>query len=439
MNIIALCNRILPYVCNCLIGVALAVWLIRLVEMIASSVRIRREATSLRSVDYRRFQESEHIMPVSLILPTIAEKENLTACVDNLLSLEFKRYEVIVVADSANEESWQGLFNGYRLLPFSQPYKKSVKSGHIAAVYRSAADARLTVLDQRGGSRADALNAGVNVSSYPVVAVTYPQLRLTKNALLKTMYSFVGDPACVCIGTFPRVGAVEEQHAGQKLPLLAEEQGVERLRMLYANRPGYAGFGLYPSLQATFAAFLKSAVIEAGGFSGDTDAEQTDLLLRILARMRAEKRKHSTRLLPDATCYQMPLAGMRAVRKNMSRADAAMRNAIKKNAPAARMIPAFRAARMQQKGLPLMGIAALLLLLGSAAIGMVSVWLAVFYLLLSALFGALQSTAAVLLEENAYRLQTDTGMLKRRYFAAVLVNFGYRQATALARILTPKK
>jgi cellulose synthase/poly-beta-1,6-N-acetylglucosamine synthase-like glycosyltransferase len=439
MDLLGFFRPFLLYACNIGLGAALAVWLIRLVEMLAASVWIKRESTSLRSVDYRRFQESEHIMPVSLILPAVDETESITECVDNLLSLEFKRYELIVVADSANKESWRDLHSKYRLLPFSQPYKKSLKSGRVAAIYRSAADVRLIVLDHQGGSRAEALNAGVNISSYPIAAVTYPMLRLTRDALLKTVYSFVGDPFCVFIGTFPRVGDAGDGAGETKTTLAQEMQSVEQLATLYSNRPGYAELGLYLPLQTTFAAFLKSAVIEAGGFSGDTEAEQADLLLRLHMRMRRDRRKYGVRLLPDAVCFRRPSPSVKDASGDAGGAYAAMRDAIRKNARLARAMPAIRHTRRESAGLPLLGIGFLLVLLVSAALGAVSVWLAVFYLLLSALFGALQSVSAVLLEENAYRPHTDTGLLTKRYRAAFLENFGFRQRVSLARIFAPRR
>jgi len=439
MVTIEMIRMLLPYVCMAVVAAALVVWVVRLAQLLASSVRINRETTSLRSVDYRRFQESEHIMPVSLILPALDEDGDLNECVSNLLSLEFKRFEVIVIADSLNKTSWNSLKSEFGLIPFNQPYKKSLKSGFIVSIYRSVKDVRLIVLDQRGGSRAGALNAGVNLSSYPIIALTYPQLRLTNNALLKTVYAFVSDPACVCIGTLPRIGGKPEETLWERPSLLELEQGAERLKTLYTGRGGYKGLGFYLPLQTTFAAFLKSAVIESGGFSSESETEQADLLLRVHERQRLEKRDYSMRLLPDAVCFELPQNSLKSACSLAGRSYGACIAAIRKNAPAARRIPAVRRMRMQEIGWPLLGAGGLLVLLSSAALGAVSFWPAVFYLLTAALFGALLSAAAVLVEENAYRLQTDTELLIRKYWAAVVNNFGYRLCGTLAKIFARRK
>lgn len=406
----------------------------RLLALAASSSKVRRYAHSLRSVDYRRFQDSEHIMPVSLILPATQETESLKDVVGNLLSLEFRQYELIVVADSRNEKSWASLSEPYHLLPFQQPYKKTLKSGEIDGIYRSAKDVRLVVLDQRGGSRAAALNAGVNVSSYPIVAAAYPNQRLTKSALLKAVYAFVGDSACVFIGAYPRVGEPEEGREQKRTSALGHYQAIDRLRLLYTHPIAHRNLGVYLPAQAAFAVFLKSAVLECGGFSAEAAAEQADLLLRMHARYRREKRAYSVRLLTDAVCFEEAKKTMRAVSADRGRAQRAMNKTLRRNRHLHMPHSGIPYTRLAETGWPLIQLIGFIVVLGAAVIGAVPYWFLASCLLLGALIGALQSAGAVLLEENAFRPGTDTALLLRSYSLAVAENFGYRQRVALARL-----
>lgn len=431
--------RLLPYLSGLFFVLVLVGGILRIVELIASSAKIRHYARSLRTVDYRRFQDSEHIMPVSLIVSAAEETQSLTGIVENLLSLEFKQFEVILVADSTQEKYWEDLSKQYSLLPFRQPYKKTLKSGEIEGVYRSAKDVRLVVLDQKGGSRAEALNAGVNVSSYPIVAIISPELRLTKDALLKAVYAFVSDPNCVYIGAFPRIGDGVEEDQASKLPILAELQHIERLRMLFTHQSGYAKLGMYLPLQNTFGAFLKSALLETGGFSGTTKAEHADLLLRIHARFQKEKKAYSARLLPEAICREIPQKSLKAVCAERRDAEADMRVVLRRNRAQAKRMNAVSYTRFAETGWPLIELFGVLVVLLSAALGVLSPWFLASYLLLLALLGALQSIAAVLLEENAFQRQTDTGLLLRRYVLAIVENFGYRARVSLAKIFAHRK
>ena len=434
MNLPIGVKEALSTACTAALLIALFGGLFRLLEVSSSSAKIRKYARSLRAVDYRRFQESEHVMPVSLILPAAEGGEGLKDCIDNLLSQEFRQFEVIVIANSGRREEWERLIEAYRLLPFRQPYKKSLPSDD-ADVYRSAKDVRLVVLDQKGACRASALNAGVNVSSYPIVAVTHERLRLSKNAMLKAVYAFVSDSACAYIGSFPRAGGKAEGES-ERLPTLSEYQNIERLRTLYSRGAGYTSLGMYLPRQPVFGAFLKSAVMETGGFSAKAALPEADLLLRVHMRFRRDKRAYCARLLPDAVCVQLPEKSMRAVCASAGTVNRAANRTIRRNGRQAALLPGVRYTRIAEKGWPLVETAACLLVALSAAIGAASVWFFLLYLLVSGLFGAAQSVAAVLLEENAFQPAADSGRMLRRYLLAVWENFGYRQRVALARIFS---
>lgn len=426
----------LPYVCYGFLALVFLAGIARLILLARSTVLLRQHVRSLRSVDYRRFQDSEHVMPVSLILPATTEKENFVEQVENLLSLEFQQYELIIVANSANAVPWAALKDRYRLLPFCQPFKKTVKGAAIEKVYRSASDVRLIVLDSRETNRALALNAGVNVSSYPIIAPVYPGLRLTKDALLKIVYAFVSDPACVFIGSFARVGVVASGAENKRLPLLMKQQAIERLRVMYTNRAGYASTGLYLSQSITLCAFLKSAVMETGGFSAAARAEGADLLLRMHARLKKEKRDYCARLLPDAICMQLPQTRMRYVLKTVREGQRDARDTIRRNRTVARALRGVIGARFAEKTWPLVEFLGILAVIFSALLGAVSPLFAALYLLLGALLGGLQTALAVLLEEYAFARQTDTGALLGSYMLALVDSFNYRIRTTLARIFS---
>jgi len=429
-------KAVLYSICCVLFALALLTGVVRLMLIGHSTTKLKRHVRSLRSVDYRRFQDSEHVMPVSLILPATKATESLKEQVENLLSLEFKQYELIVVVNRAHTEAWESLNRAYMLLPFHQPYKKTLKSAPIEGIYRSARDVRLVVIDCKAENTASALNAGVNVSSYPIIAPVYPDLRLTKDALLKVVYAFVSDSACVYIGSFARVGDAAEASVQKTTSLLAQQQYLERLSVFYTNRAGYADLGVYLPLSYTFAAFLKSTVLESGGFSDAAKAPGADLLLRIHARMRREKRAYSARLLPDAVCYQLPQLRMHGVLVEITAGQKQMRDTIRRNRAVAREIAGAADTRFSEKAWPFMELVGGIVVILSGVLGVVSPLTVVLYLLLGILFGSVQSVSAALLEEYAFQRQTDTGLLLRRYLLAIADNVGFRLWTALVKIFS---
>ena len=428
-------KTILGSVCYVFFALALLAGIIRLLLIGHSTAQLKQHVRSLRSVDYRRFQDSEHVMPVSLILPVTKETGSLKEQLENLLSLDFKQYELIVVANSAHAEAWASLDRAYMLLPFHQPYKKTLKSAPIEGIYRSAKDVRLVVIDCKAENTASALNAGVNVSSYPIIAPVYPDLRLTKDALLKMVYAFVSDSACVYIGSFSRVKDTADDPA-RKQTMISQQQYLERLTLLYTNRAGYADLGVYLPLSRTFAAFLKSAVLESGGFSDAAKAPGADLLLRMHARMRREKRAYCARLLPDAICYQLPKQRMRDVCAAIRMEQREMRDTVRRNRTVAKEITGVVDTRFAEKIWPFVELLGVIVVILSGILGVVSPLIVVLYLLLGILFGSAQSVSAALLEEYAFQRQTDTGLLLRRYLLAIFDNIGFRLLTSLVRVFS---
>lgn len=441
MQLSSMLNGVLPQIqallsilCYGFLAMVFLAGIVRLILLARSTAALRQHVRSLRSVDYRRFQDSEHVMPVSLILPATNEQGSLLAAVENLLSLDFRQFELIVVANSAHAQAWSSLSDHYNLIPFRQPFKRTLKSAPMEVVYRSAKDVRLVVLDVRDTTRAGALNAGVNVSSYPIIAPVFPDLRLSGDALLKTVYAFVSDPTCVFIGSFARVGSNAD--AGEKMPALAQHQALERLRIFYTNRAGYQTIGQYLPLSNTFSAFLKSAVFEAGGFSGEAKAETADLLLRIHARLVKEKRPYCARILPDAVCMQLPQKRMRGVCAEIRQGQRGMRNTVRRNKAIVHALHGARYTLFAEKIWPLVELIGVITVALSALAGAVPVMFAVLYLLIGMLLGAIQSVLAVLLEEYAFQRQTDTGVLLGRYVLAIVDNAWYRLRTTLARIFS---
>ena len=426
---------VLPTVCYGFLALTLLAGIVRLVLLARATITLRKQVRSLRSVDYRRFQDSEHVMPVSLILPAVDETGSMAEQLENLLNLEFKQYELIVIANKTHEVTWASLCKGYSLLPFRQPFKRTLNAPQVEGVYRSARDVRLVVLDVRNTDRAGALNAGVNVSSYPIIAPVYPDLRLTKDALLKTVYAFVSDPACVFIGSFARVGNAPENEANIRMPMLAQEQYLERMRTFYTNRTGYASVGLYLSLSKTFCAFLKSAVTQSDGFSGEARAEAADLLLRIHARMKKDKRGYCARLLPDAVCYQLPQKNMRGVCAQLRAGQRELRNTVRRNRAITRTLRGAGYTRFAERIWPLVELIGVVVVIASVALGAVPLLFAGLYFLLGVLLGAIQSALSMLLEEYAFERQTDTGLLLARYALAICDNIYFRLRVALARAL----
>src|SRR5260370_21142558 len=107
----------------------------------------------------------------------------------------------------------------FRLRPVRAVYVPEAKSALVRGLYRSEVDARLVVVDKEpGGSKADAVNAGLNAATSPYVCIVDADSILEHDALLRIMVPVLEDPKrVVAVGGIIRVlnGA---EIAGRRMP-----------------------------------------------------------------------------------------------------------------------------------------------------------------------------------------------------------------------------
>ena len=95
-------------------------------------------------------------------------------------------------------EAMQALRERYQLLETDIVYVQEVESKPIRAIYMSQVEPRLIVVDKEsGGSKADAVNAALNIASSPYVCVVDADSILEPDALLRIMVPIFADPTRV--------------------------------------------------------------------------------------------------------------------------------------------------------------------------------------------------------------------------------------------------
>ena len=425
----------------------IAVSTIYLVQLISASFGLRKYVRSLRYIDYRRFLDSEHMVPISLLVPAYNESATIVDSVKNLLSLDFPEYELIVINDGSKDETLQLLIDAFQLLPFQQPYKKSLETKEVKTIYRSAKDVRLIVLDKENGGKADALNAGINVSAYPVVVSIDADSILEKSSLIKIIYSFVSDPTCIAVGGIVRIGSGCEIVEGQltevglsKNPIVAL-QTTEYLRAFLTGRIGFDVMGMLLIISGAFGAFSKAAVIEAGGYTRNCVGEDMELVVKLHELMHRKKKKYSVRFLPDPICWTQPPERLSDLKKQRKRWHIGLIDSLLRHKE---MLFNPKYGRIGMVCLPYYWIFELigpvvetvgfLFVPISFFLGIVNLWFMLSFFLVAVLYGTVLSVGALMLEENTFKKYPNLGQLLRLFFYSLVDNFGYRQINTVYKV-----
>src|SRR5207245_7869228 len=152
-------------------------------------------------------KETSLAPPISIIVPAHNEEKSIRVAVRKLLELDYPELEIVVVNDGSQDRTLEELQQESHLRPIRAIYVHDVKSAPLRGLYRSETDRNLVVLDKEAaGSKADAVNAGLNAATSPYVCVVDADSVLERDALLRIMLPILADPKrVVAVGGIIRV------------------------------------------------------------------------------------------------------------------------------------------------------------------------------------------------------------------------------------------
>ncbi len=184
-----------------------AVYIIYTVILLLSHRQVWSMLNSFLFSKFREMSGSEHVPPVSILVPSYNEELTILESVRSLLTLQYPNYEVIVVNDGSKDGTLQKLIDEYDLSSISHySVKDTLKAKPVKAVYVNPAYPKLIVVDKDNGGKEDALNVGINLSRHPLVCTIDADSLLEKDALLRLARSYMESPdETIAIGGNVRV------------------------------------------------------------------------------------------------------------------------------------------------------------------------------------------------------------------------------------------
>ncbi|MCI0749794.1 MAG: glycosyltransferase family 2 protein, partial [Nevskiales bacterium] len=299
------------------------------------------------------------------------------------------------------------------------------------------------------GRRADALNAGINVSHYPMLCVMDADCVFEEDALLRIIRPFLRDRRVVAAGGIVRpangLRVREGRILGHGLPrsLLALFQTVEYLRSVQWARLGLVRLNSLLCISSAFMAVKKSVAIEMGGFH--TDAICDDIEFTIALHEYIHRPRHVERLrieyIPDPVCYTEVPEHIRLHATQRNRWQRGMLQSLLRHKHMT-FNPRYGMAGLF--GMPFFlffdAFAALVEGLSYTLVpvlyftGYVSLLELGLFFLIAIVLGAFLSIGAVLLQENTRLRASNVSELTRLLGIALLSNLGYHQMHLLWRI-----
>ena len=260
-------------------------------------------------------KKSPYTPGVSIVAPAYNEEKTVITNVQSLLSLDYPDFEVVIVNDGSKDRTLDLLIENFDLVKVPYAYVEKIKTKPFRGLYKTRSDnpafKRLTVVDKvNGGTKADASNAGVNVVSNKFFVCTDVDCVLDKYALYRiiwpTMYSTrrviaVSATMRMSNGSLVEDGKMVETHPPHSLiPLF---QDLEYTRSFLIGKTALARINALQNVSGGFGMFDREIVIKAGGYDGDSFAEDMDMVARMIRYMCDAGEDYRVVQIPETCCW----------------------------------------------------------------------------------------------------------------------------------------
>ncbi|MDV2683294.1 glycosyltransferase [Alkalihalophilus lindianensis] len=418
------------------------------VLLLFSTGTLRKERGLNKGEPYEDILSSTDTKPISILVPAYNEEAGVVNSVRSLLSMNYPEYEVIVINDGSKDQTLELLIEAFQMQQVDLVSRKQLSTKKIKAIYRSRLFHNIYVVDKENGGKADALNAGINVSRYPYICSLDGDSVLENDALLKVMKPIIdSNETVIATGGSVRIANGSEVERGQvvqvNLPTnpLAIMQVIEYLRAFLMGRIGLSKYNLLLIISGAFGVFNKSWVIKAGGYKVGTVGEDMELVVRLHRQIKKEKVNRTIKYIPDPVCWTEAPESLAVLRSQRTRWQRGLFETIRLHW---RMLfnPTYK-----QVGLISMPYFLLIELLGAVVefaaylyiflgiiLSFVSLEMSLFLFILTWVYGSYLSVWGVLLEEWSSRRYPKKKHLIILFLYASSEVFWYRPLTIIWRL-----
>ena len=394
------------------------------------------------------FAYSEYQPPISILIPAYNEEATITATVRSLLQLRYSEFEIVVINDGSTDNTLEVLKKEFDMAPFPEAVRVRLKTARLRTVYLSASHPNLRILDKVNGGKADALNAGINSSRYPLFCSLDADSFLQRDSLQRVVAPFLEDPHTIAAGGTVRIanGCTVRggflKKVGLPSNLLALFQIMEYIRAFLFGRLGWSTINALLIISGAFGLFNKELVIRAGGYRTDTVGEDMELVVRLHRTMRLQGRPYRITFVPDPICWtEVPqdlstLMNQR-VRWQRGLAESLARNIKLLFHPKAGAVGwlAFPFMVLFDWIGPVIEVTGYTFTFAAYAMGVISLESVTAFLVVAIGMGTLLSVTGLLLEELSFHIYEKPRHIFTLFLAAIAENFGYRQLNAVWRFI----
>lgn len=388
---------------------------------------------------------SNYTKPISVVVPAYDEESTIIDNIISLLDLNYPEFEVIIVNDGSKDKTLEKVIKHFKLRKIDVEINMQVDCKEIRGVYGSFEIPNLVIVDKENGGKADALNAGVNLSRYPLFCGIDADCIIEKDALLRIVKPFLKYEDTVAVGGIVRIANGCTIKDGKlleaKLPrqAIVRFQIIEYFRAFLTSRIGWERINALLIISGAFGVFKKSAVVKVGGYTR-TIGEDMELTLKMHEYFRKNKLKYKIDFASDAVCWTQAPDKLKGLKSQRIRWHRGLTDSLlihkkmmfnpKYGAVGILSMPYFVLVEMLGPIIEMIGYVILVI---SIITGTLSKFF-VFVFLMAFLYGILFSLCAILFEEFSYKRYSGFKEITKLVIYSFFEQFIYRQITVWWRV-----
>lgn len=411
-----------------------------LLLMVLSAWTVRRYSRTSALTGYEGVFDTSFYKPVSVIVPAHNEEATIVHTVRSALAVRYPELEVVAVNDGSTDGTLERLVDAFNLVPCPGAVFSDIPCKEIRGLYESLSHSGLRVVDKEQGGKADALNAGINASTFPLVCNIDADSIIDARSMVHITRPFLEDHRVVAVGgvVMPANGCDIVDGVVTKVRvaknILARFQTIEYLRAFLFGRIGWSRLNALMIVSGAFAIFRRTALVETGGYRTDTVGEDMELVLRMHRVFADKKKPYRIMFLPDPICWTQAPEDMRSLGKQRRRWQRGLADSLVKNRQLC-LNPRYGGVGLI--GFPFFVLCELLspvvesvgylTIIAAIALRAIDWQMGLAITACAVLLGVINSMCALLLEAKSFQKYPGTRDTLVLSGHAVLEGFGYRQ------------
>ena len=282
--------------------------------------------------------ESVYTKPVSIIVPAFNEAVGIVNSVRALTNLKYPKYEIIVVNDGSTDDTEKEVIEHFQMVPVEKVIQKQLETEEVKQIFQSTIQSNVFLVNKDNGGKADAINAGINVSRYPYFCTIDADSILEVNSLLRVMKPILmSNDDVVAVGGNVRVGNGNEFMLGSLFQekfsnnLFVVTQIVEYLRAFLIGRLSLSKINSVLILSGAFSVFSKEWALKVDGYSKNMIGEDMEIIVKLHRYFKKNKLDKRIEYVPDPVCWTEAPQNISDLRKQRRRWQQGLLDTLKKH------------------------------------------------------------------------------------------------------------